>query len=79
MPAIRTGCSSARRIFGPRMYVAIFRSRRRMSHGISFSAHAADLHGAGEEDRHPITEILRQTPEIPDCRNGRSFCATMTR
>ena len=30
------------------------------------------------EDRHPITDIMRQTPDIPEAVNGRSSCATMT-
>jgi maltose alpha-D-glucosyltransferase/alpha-amylase len=31
----------------------------------STSADAAHVHGPGQEDRFPITDILRQTPEIP--------------
>jgi hypothetical protein len=31
-----------------------------------------------QEDRHPITDIMRQTPEIPRAANGRSSCETMT-
>ena len=31
-----------------------------------------------QEDRFPITDILRQTPEIPERVNGRSSCATTT-
>ena len=32
-----------------------------------------------KEDRFPITDIMRQTPAIPEkARNGRSSCATTT-
>ena len=38
-----------------------------MPHGIPLPADAAHLHGdRWQEDRHPITDIIRQTPEIPD-------------
>jgi maltose alpha-D-glucosyltransferase/alpha-amylase len=34
---------------------------------LSTSADAAHLHGAhATEDRHPVTDIMRQTPEIPE-------------
>jgi maltose alpha-D-glucosyltransferase/alpha-amylase len=29
-----------------------------------------------QEDRHPIVEIMEQTPDIPANASGRSFCAT---
>jgi maltose alpha-D-glucosyltransferase / alpha-amylase len=31
-----------------------------------------------QEDRHPIVEIMEQTPEIPPTASGRSSCATTT-
>ena len=31
-----------------------------------------------QEDRYPITDIMRQTPEIPETASGRSSCATTT-
>ena len=37
-----------------------------MPHGVSFPADAALVHGAAQEDRLPIVEILAQTPDIPD-------------
>ena len=49
-----------------RGHAPLFRRGRRMPHGVSLSADAAHVHGARPEDRHPITDILRQTPDIPD-------------
>ena len=37
-----------------------------MPHGLSLPADAAHVHGHRQEDRFPITDILRQTPDIPD-------------
>ena len=31
-----------------------------------------------QEDRHPITDIMRQTPDIPAAASGRYSCATTT-
>ena len=56
-----------------------FGERRRMPHGVSFPVDAAHLHGARQEDRHPITDILRQTPpRFPRTASGRCFCGTTT-
>ena len=42
-----------------------------MSNGISFSVDAAHLHGSAAGDRLPITDIMAQTPPIPDnCQWG---------
>ena len=44
----------------------VLRRRRRVPHGVPLSADAAHVHGLRQEDRHPIVEILHQTPDIPD-------------
>jgi len=31
-----------------------------------------------QEDRYPITEIMQQTPDIPDSCHGRYSCAITT-
>ena len=31
-----------------------------------------------QEDRYPITEIMQQTPDIPEAASGRSSCAITT-
>jgi maltose alpha-D-glucosyltransferase / alpha-amylase len=43
-----------------------FGDGRRMPHGVPLPADAAHVHGARAEDRFPITDIMRQTPDIPD-------------
>ena len=45
--------------------------RRRVPHGVPLPADAAHLHGRAPRARYPISEILAQTPEIPDnCQWG---------
>ena len=37
-----------------------------MPYGVPLSADARNVHAVAIEDRYPIAEILRQTPDIPD-------------
>jgi len=43
----------------------------------TFSADAADLHAIAQEDRFPITDIMRQTPDIPPNCQWALFLRTM--
>jgi maltose alpha-D-glucosyltransferase/alpha-amylase len=64
-PTTPTACCWPRPTSGRKTPSTSAKARATNATWPSTSADAAHVHGPGQEDRFPITDILRQTPEIP--------------